>query len=373
MRKEENVGGTTTYPNKIYVSAGSFDPGTNGKLWAHFWKSDSEVSDLEMTKVGDYYECTIPTDKVYTKVWFVRQDKSYTSIDWTNKWNQSTDGYAVTNDLTSAARLYTFSQWDNNGSTGGFTVSNIASTYSTTTGGHTYYEFDSTNGKDNAYIESINKSNKTATINYYNASQNMKVSSAKSTPGFFPFNRNDYVPNQSKLDYAQDLGFGMKLTIPFTLNGSGDDNGVNTDGTDQTFDFSGDDDLWVFVDDKLVLDLGGAHGRTTGSINFHTKTVTATEAETISSAARNGSFATDFNTNPNYVHTMTIYYMERGMIDSNLQFGFSFHAIPNQFWIDKKIRTKDIINAGFYADNGQTDTASNKNAAKTEQFLFQHP
>lgn len=237
----------------------------------------------------------------------------------------------------------------------------------TTVTTHTYYEYDSTNGKDNAYIENINKTDKKAVINYYDSSKNKMVHSNSNTNGFFPFNRNDYVPNQNALDYAQDLGFGMKLTIPFNLKGSDTDNGINTDGTDQTFDFSGDDDLWVFVDGKLVLDLGGAHARTTGSINFHTKEVTATSTQEIGSATRNASFADGFNRNENYVHTMTIYYMERGMYDSNLKFGFSFHAIPNQFWIDKKIRTKDIINAGFYTDNNQTGNASNKDAALTQR------
>ena len=155
----------------------------------------------------------------------------------------------------------------------------------------------------------------------------------------------------------------MKLEIPFTLEA----NGKFSNNDPQEFNFSGDDDLWVFVDGKLVLDLGGAHGRTTGTINFNTKKITYTMTESIGSATRNDDFTWFDNTNPNYVHTMTIYYMERGMFDSNLKFGFSFHAIPNQFWIDKKIRTKDIINAGFYVYNEQTGDASNKDATLTTQ------
>ena len=62
---------------------------------------------------------------------------------------------------------------------------------------------------------------------------------------------------------------------------------------------------------------------------------------------------------------MTIYYMERGMFESNLKFGFSFHAIPNMFWVDKKIRTKDIINAGFFNYNNQSGTASNQDDTMT--------
>ncbi len=364
VRKEENVGATTTYQNKIYMSAGGWT-GDSAVIFAHFQNG----VDKEMTSDGTYLVCDIPTGA--TGVTFVRMPNGSSSVDWGNAWNQSND-YAVETSTSSASRLYTFATWDQGESYGPnnskkkstFTKGDIPASYGTTTGGHTYYEFDSTNGKDNAYIESINKSDKTATINYYDSSQDKKVHSANGTDGFFPFNRNAYVPDQGAINYAQDLGFGMKLTIPFTLN----ENGLNEDGTAQTFDFSGDDDLWVFVDDKLVLDLGGAHGRTTGSINFNTKKITANNTQVIpSGVSRNGSFASGFNTNKNYVHTMTIYYMERGMIDSNLKFGFSFHAIPNQFWIDKKIRTKDIINAGFYQPNGQQGLASNQDDTLTQQ------
>ncbi|WP_407384449.1 fibro-slime domain-containing protein [Ruminococcus sp.] len=337
VRKEEKLG--VVYCDVSSISGWVHNSGW--KVFAHFYNSDDDWTRVEGTCTGYVYKFIVPSG--YKGVKFYRAASIATtgssSANWKDAGNLPTDG----------KNKYT----TNLGDTGSW------STDSSSTYRHTYYEYDSTNGKDNAYIESISKTNKTAVINYYNNTN--KVHSSSLTNGFFPFNRNSYVPDQSHLDYAQDLGFGMKLTIPFTLN----ENGLNEDGTAQTFDFSGDDDLWVFVDGKLVLDLGGAHARTTGSINFNTKTVTATNTQAIGSAARNSSFASGFNTNPNYVHTMTIYYMERGMFDSNLKFGFSFHAIPNQFWIDKKIRTKDIINSGFYASNGKTGSASNQDDTMT--------
>ena len=327
------------------------------KYFAHFYKSadSNQYKDVAFTLVsGNIFSASIPYG--YDKVVIAAMPSNATAINWDNMIAKSDDldvptskdraKFTVSGDATTNDKKL-------NGNWGNYDNAQV--------GTHTYYEFDSEHGKDNAYIETINKSDKTAVINYYN--NDNKVHSASDTNGFFPFNRNNLLNS----DYAQDLGFGMKLTIPFTLEGSGADNGLNLDNTEQTFDFSGDDDLWVFVDNKLVLDLGGAHGRTEGSINFHTKTVTANSTLPIeNNVSRNGSFATGFNTNPNYVHTMTIYYMERGMIDSNLRFGFSFHAIPNQFWIDKKIRTKDkdnlgydTINAGFFNKNNQNGDASN--------------
>ena len=349
-----------TVLKKLYLDTngkwlnGSADLNTY-KYFAHYYTSANNDMYIDVAfthSSGNNFNVSIPHG--YDKVVIVAMPSNATSVNWNNKIAQTDDLYVPTtkanSKFTVSGDAYTDTKklngsWGNNDSAD--------------TGTHEYYEYDSTGGKDNAYITDINKSDKTAKINYYNNTN--KVHSKDNIDGFFPFNRNNLLDS----DYAQDLGFGMKLTIPFTLNGSGNSNGVNTDGTDQTFDFSGDDDLWVFVDNKLVLDLGGAHARTTGFINFHTKTVTANNVQSVGSGSRNGSFADGFNTNENYVHTMTIYYMERGMFDSNLKFGFSFHAIPNQFWIDKKIRTKDIINAGFYVDNQQTGSASNKNAAMT--------
>ena len=327
----------------------------NAVFDAYFWGSNLNGTWKQFSGSGTDYVADIPTGA--ENVIITRNGSHVTSF---SAWNQSED-ISLTLSGSSAKNKVKFTGW--NGDKGTFTSSlDTSLSGCTTTGGHDYYEYDSTDGKDNAYITNISSDKKTATIDYYADDAVWSGGTANNTRGFFPF---DY---DNKGSLAKDLGFGMKLTIPFTLKGNGINNGVNTDSTDQEFKFSGDDDLWVFVDGKLVLDLGGAHARTEGSINFHTKTITANNTQAIASGvARNGSFAEGFNTNENYVHTMTIYYMERGMFESNLKFGFSFHAIPNQFWIDKKIRTKDIINAGFYASNGEEagTAASNQDDVMT--------
>ena len=471
--RQETVNSIYLNPNSIWNKDGAwfavvFRPNSNnttGEIW---------VKMTYNTSLG-LYTAQIPSQVTSSyKVIFARMKSSDTStLAWSNKWNDTGEKSMPTGSNVTAKITSIGSGTDGTGAGMNWVAKSGSNT-------HTYYEYDSTGGKDNAFITNIDTDKKTANIDYY-AGSSYAVKSQNDKEGFFPFDYNNivsttYNPNRVYLkpnsdwvsdgakfaarfkadgksdviyflsndttlnlyfidipdgyntgtvDFiraasnattsglmnwtgkwndtgfvdlptdnkvvreitgwdnsskwisndnitvpksngyadatnrkAHDQGFGMKLTIPFNLNA----NGLNKDGTPQTFDFSGDDDLWVFVDGKLVLDLGGAHGATTGSINFNTKTVTANNAQSLGSGSRNGSFADGFNTNENYVHTMTIYYMERGMFDSNLKFGFSFHAIPNQFWIDKKIRTKDIINAGFYTDNNQTGNASNKDA-----------
>ena len=479
--RQETLNSIYLNPNSIWNTDGAwfavvFRPTSNntaGEIW---------VKMTYNTSLG-LYTAQIPSQVTSSyKVIFARMNSSDTStLAWSNKWNDTGEKSMPTGSNVTAKITSIGTGTDGTGAGMDWVAKSGSNT-------HTYYEYDSTGGKDNAFITNIDTDEKTANIDYY-AGSSYAVKSQNNKEGFFPFDYNNVISgttptasrvylktnsnwqqagwyaavfkadgkndswkaltkddtldlwyidvptgyetgtvdfcrmnsdctistlpsnpwdkkwddtsfssiptdnnvvckitgwsnskeweSDSRIDVeynkinsyadsnrkAHDQGFGMKLTIPFNLNA----NGLNEDGTPQTFDFSGDDDLWVFVDGKLVLDLGGAHNATTGSINFNTKTVTADNSQAIGSATRNGSFADGFNTNPNYVHTMTIYYMERGMFDSNLKFGFSFHAIPNQFWIDKKIRTKDIINAGFYASNDQIGDASNQDDTMTQK------
>lgn len=350
--RKTTEGATTTYPNKIYVRADGSD-GTvnweddNAQIWVRFVNSSGNtISDVKMTKEGDYWTATVPSGT--SKISLVRMPKNYsgTTIDYNQKWNKAAD-IAATTDTTSANRLYKVTSWDENIAP---TRTDIDASYAITSGGHVYYEFDSTDGKDNAYVRDINKTSKTAQLDYYYNSNKIYAAGNGSNggAGFYPFDYNSY---QSHINSnPHDLGFGMKLEIPFTI----DANGINSsDNTHQEFRFSGDDDLWVYIDGRLVLDLGGAHLKTEGKIDFATRTVTANNTQSVGSGSRNGSFDWFDNTNANAVHTMTIYYMERGMYDSNLKFGFSFHAIPNQLKVEKKVRTANV-NSGFYIVNNTT-------------------
>ena len=336
-----------------------FSGATGGvSYWAYFFTGTSTGIWKAMTNVsGNTYSVENPG--TYSSVIFTRNKN--TSSGWSNVWNQTND--LTLPDGSDNKIIYTITGYNSDKMVGSWTAKSDA----TTSGGHTYYEFDSTNGKDNAYITSINKTNKTAKIDYYNNTNKVYAAGigSNSGAGFFPFDYNNYQSHLNNI--AHDLGFGVKLEIPFTLG----EGGLNEDGTPQTFDFSGDDDLWVFVDGQLVLDLGGAHLKTTGSIDFSNKTVTATNKQAGNNVTRNSNFSIDNSAAAkNTVHTMTIYYMERGMYDSNLKFGFSFHAIPEQLQVDKKVRTYDV-NSGFFNVNSTTGSGHyNDKEKEITQFEY---
>ena len=187
--------------------------------------------------------------------------------------------------------------------------------------------------------------------------------------GFFPFNQNegDHV-NQ------YNYGYGAKLQFDFTLTDSGqivvghDDN-----GKEQTvpikFFFSGDDDVWVFIDDQLVLDVGGAHAKAQGLLEFgkdasgENNTVTSyvsnikdsnnnnyTWLDSSKNVTFNGTgyqFHWKSNENnqmtltKNTKHTLTMYYMERGMWESNMAVAFNFPD-HNELQVEKQVDANDV-------------------------------
>ena len=252
----------------------------------------------------------------------------------------------------------------------------------------TYYEFNSNNGTDNVYFNNL--TDETLTMQYAGQANN-QVSTGRikngynAGYGFFPF---DKQANYS--GYGKDLAFGMKLEIEFTLGPDGKIYGSDKQLHDQKFNFSGDDDLWVYVDDHLVLDLGGDHKMTEATINFHEMNVTTTRSvDPNINSSRNGWFGSWFNNNDtSKIHKMTIYYMERGMQESNLKFGFSFYPVDNKFVTTEEmsydgvnsalasdvatLAANDSIVVTHYADTNETPStlAANKtyrlNAATTD-------
>ena len=125
----------------------------------------------------------------------------------------------------------------------------------------------------------------------------------KTADGFFPLGEGNF-------------WFGLETTLPFVYK----NNGIVNNGSDMEFKFSGDDDVWIFVDGKLALDLGGIHNAVSGSINFHTGVITTTgiinsgdkdNTEHYSSLADLGF---DFSSEN---HTLKIFYLERGAGKAN--------------------------------------------------------
>ena len=104
----------------------------------------------------------------------------------------------------------------------------------------------------------------------YTSDASLNVDSANSTGsvstkyGFFPFNENTTSKSAARYNY----GYGAKLEIPFTLTSTGTVEDKYKNEIPIRFYFSGDDDVWVFIDDQLVLDIGGDHARVSGVLEF---------------------------------------------------------------------------------------------------------
>lgn len=196
-----------------------------------------------------------------------------------------------------------------------------------------------------------------ASQNYYlekvaekrNWSKNVNSSSAEQNAyGFFPFNETSTPCKASRYNY----GFGTKLEFKFRLT----DNGtvVGTDGKEYPikFNFSGDDDVWVYVDGKLALDVGGAHGKVTGQIDFKNKIATVSKTKkSQNESSQEGNPTTssvEIKGSNSDEHTLTMFYMERGMWESNMKVSFNFPD-ENEFAVEKKVDTTDVNTELFQA------------------------
>lgn len=173
-------------------------------------------------------------------------------------------------------------------------------------------------------------------------SKNVNSSSkTDNTYGFFPFNETAKACSASNYNY----GFGTKLEFKFRLTDDG--TVVGTDGKEYPikFNFSGDDDVWVYVDGKLALDVGGAHGKVTGHIDFKNKIATVSNTKkSQNESSKEGAPTTssfEIKGSNSDEHTLTMFYMERGMWESNMKVSFNFPD-ENEFAVEKKVDTKDV-------------------------------
>ena len=194
--------------------------------------------------------------------------------------------------------------------------------------------------------------------------------------GFFPFNETATSKNANTYNY----GYGAKLEIPFTLTSDGTVKDNDNKSVPIRFYFSGDDDVWVFIDNKLVLDIGGAHGKVSGVLEFDKKEGNAANTITsyVSQVKKNNKDSDDFGSstknsvknikytplsnNENYYkastveipnlytgeHTLTMYYMERGMWESNMAIAFNFPD-HNELQVEKKVELGDVTDEEFKA------------------------
>lgn len=193
-----------------------------------------------------------------------------------------------------------------------------------------------------------------------------------SSYGYFPFNETATSGVASTYNY----GFGTKLQMDFTLT---DDGKVETnkivgekkEKTSIKFFFSGDDDVWVFIDGKLALDVGGAHGKVSGLLEFGetsdgknsvTAYVSKVKKGGTSNSDQNGNSVKSVRYNGEPIsfsaqgttltfdkgqkHTLTMYYMERGMWESNMAVAFNFPD-NNELQVQKEVDLTNVTDDDF--------------------------
>ena len=200
-----------------------------------------------------------------------------------------------------------------------------------------------------------------------------------SSYGYFPFNETATAGRASTYNY----GFGTKLQMDFTLTDDGmvETNKIGEDNkkvkTNIKFFFSGDDDVWVFIDGKLALDVGGAHGKVSGLLEFgETKdgknSVTAYVSKVKKGGTAKDNDIDEKNVNPavktvtyngevikfyaqgttlndldkGKKHTLTMYYMERGMWESNMAVAFNFPD-NNELQVQKEVDLTNVTDDDF--------------------------
>ena len=209
------------------------------------------------------------------------------------------------------------------------------------------------------------------------SSKNVSASSNPKDPyGYFPFNETAKPGVFSTYNY----GFGTKLQMDFTLTDDGMVETEKADGTTEKtsikFFFSGDDDVWVFIDGQLALDVGGAHGEVSGLLEFgkadeKNNSVTAYVSR-VKTGGTSGSDKDDKNSNSpvktvtynkeviNFYaqgttlndldkgkkHTLTMYYMERGMWESNMAVAFNFPD-NNELQVQKEVDLTNVTDDDF--------------------------
>ena len=204
------------------------------------------------------------------------------------------------------------------------------------------------------------------------SSKNVSASQGSKDPyGYFPFNETADPGVASTYNY----GFGTKLQTDFTLTDDGMVETEKTNGekvkTNIKFFFSGDDDVWVFIDGQLALDVGGAHGEVSGLLEFsETRDGKNSVTAYVSKVKKNGTLDSDKDGNPvkavkykgediNFCaqgttltfdkgqkHTLTMYYMERGMWESNMAVAFNFPD-NNELQVQKEVDLTNVTDDDF--------------------------
>lgn len=233
-----------------------------------------------------------------------------------------------------------------------------------------YLKQDSGQNSDSKYFLQESTTNRDPSKNV------SALSNPKDPYGYFPFNETATPGVFSTYNY----GFGTKLQMDFTLTDDGMVETEKADGTTEKtsikFFFSGDDDVWVFIDGKLALDVGGAHGEVSGLLEFgkadeKNNSVTAYVSRVKTGGTSSEGDQDEKKGNPvktvtyhgedikfyaqgttlndldkGQKHTLTMYYMERGMWESNMAVAFNFPD-NNELQVQKEVDLTNVTDEDF--------------------------
>ena len=253
--------------------------------------------------------------------------------------------------------------------------------------GNEWYSYDSATDK-NRSLDITNRQIK----NDNNVVKGCKNANGdqNATAGYYPFNQSQ----PSKIENITNC-FGTRFDIDYAMPNA---NGV-VNNEEMQFNFTGDDDMWIYIDGHLVLDLGGSHAMASGSINLATMKVTYSTGyynATYDNVADKNSASCAYHEAEEFAigndvkkilkdttrtHKMTIFYMERGLFDSNLSFNF-FLPQTNSLTVEQKTDTSDVNSAlvkdtlqtadkdvfQTYIKSNSSSATSNNTASVTEDF-----
>lgn len=240
-----------------------------------------------------------------------------------------------------------------------------------------YYTFNS--NKMSAHFTDKNPAASNTNLTYSTSPQTITDLSAQGksdNASWLPFDKETSIATDNATYH-----FGMQAVIPFSMTANGKMNAADETSADIKFDFSGDDDVWVFVDGKLVLDIGGIHNEMAGTMNFATnewKVLKSTDNTNKATAGdMNGQEMSGklFNTDSEKgvldtdretfaattSHTLTVFYLERGAGASNCKIRFNL-PMEDSVSVKKLVSDKDSVGSAISADTQE--------AINNQEFAF---
>lgn len=338
--------------NKLYDSSYS-----NPLFFGYVVPDTKEVAGNKNFRIQDNLAMRINSDAYYASVQGLAGSKLSTTQN-----NKNGYAYLQTSDNASVMPLFDYASLKDNPGVASQVFEKLNFPFNESNyNGVTTYSYDSYTDKNREVSKGKSKNDfevtsyKTATVGTDNG------------VGFFPFDQYTGATNTNK------YGFGTEFDIDFYMSETGRLETTDGDGKDITFNFSGDDDVWVYVDGVLVLDLGGAHKASSGLINFSTMEViykaAVDSSDNINNRTANPKTSDGYAVNGDYVitvdlaklfaangvefnntssskkHTLQMFYMERGSVDSNCS--ISFNLPQNTGLLVRNDVNFDSVNAGL--------------------------